>query len=166
MILVDAFSKWAEITLMSNTAASDVVKVLNGIFAKYGPPAMMVSDNGPPIASSEFSSFCNESGIKLIHSPPYHPQSNGLAERWVQTVKGVIKKNFLNESYSNEKLDKILFLLRNTPSCDVISAHVFLGFKPRTSLERILPRNEVVAESSSEIPSYRKFELGEFGSWG
>lgn len=50
----------------------------------------MVSDNGPPFIGKELEVFCNEFGIKKMLTPPYHPRSNGLAERFVRSVKNAL----------------------------------------------------------------------------
>merc|ERR1712055_973683 len=58
-----------------------------------GFPATLVSDNGTNFASHEFASHMKTWGIKHLFSPPYHPASNGLAEKAVQIVKDKLKKN-------------------------------------------------------------------------
>ena len=53
---------------------------------------IVVSDNGSSFVSSEFKSFLQKNGIKHITSAPYHPSTNGLVERAVQTFKQGMKK--------------------------------------------------------------------------
>ena len=48
---------------------------------------MLVTDNGPCFVSEEFEIFLAKNGVKHITTAPYHPATNGLAERAVQTVK-------------------------------------------------------------------------------
>jgi hypothetical protein len=56
-------------------------------------PNIIVSDNGPPFGSEEMRAFCEKLDIVHVTSSPRYPQSNGEAERAVQTVKGFLKKN-------------------------------------------------------------------------
>ena len=90
LIVVDAHSKWPEVVQMSSTTTSKTVEVLQVLFAKYGLPEQLVSDNGPQFTSEDFAYFMKANGIKHIRSAPYHPSSNGLAERFVQTFKRAI----------------------------------------------------------------------------
>lgn len=64
-----------------------MISVLQEVFAFFGLPEEIVSDNGPPFGSWLFNSYGNQSNIKITKTPPFHRQSNGLAERAVQTVK-------------------------------------------------------------------------------
>lgn len=50
-----------------------------------------MTDNGPPFVSAEFQEFMERNGVKHITSAPYHPSTNGLAERGVQSVKKTSK---------------------------------------------------------------------------
>ena len=63
-----------------------------GLDTRYLFPTTLVSDNGPQFTSSEFASKMSKWKIKHILTPPYHPASNGLAERGVGIVKDKLKK--------------------------------------------------------------------------
>ncbi len=83
LIVVDAHSKWLEVRIMSSTVSSVIVSTLRNLFAQFGLPAIVVTDNAPNFSSSEFNLFFKQNGIQHLYSPPYHPSSNGLAERAV-----------------------------------------------------------------------------------
>ena len=92
LILVDSHSKWIEAHVMSSIAASATVQCLCEIFAQFGLPERIVSDNGPTFTSQEFQKFLHKNGIQHTTPPPYHPASNGLAECTVKTFKAGVKK--------------------------------------------------------------------------
>ena len=52
---------------------------------------MVASDNGPCFSSTEFKEFTTRNGIKHVTRAPWHPSSNGQAERAVQTFKRFLK---------------------------------------------------------------------------
>ena len=91
LIVVDAHSKWPEVIPMRSTTATRTISKLRQIFAQHGIPEQIVSDNGPQFASEEFADFAKANGIRHIRSAPYHPATNGLAERFVQTFKNALK---------------------------------------------------------------------------
>ena len=87
LIVLDAHSKWPEVHIMSSTTAAKTIAVLREIFARYGLPQQLVSDNGPQFTAEEFTMFLRLNGVKHIKCAPYHQASNGAAERMVQTMK-------------------------------------------------------------------------------
>ena len=92
LIVVDAHSKWLEVTPVSSTSSQQVVRVLRNLFSTHGLPDVIVSDNGTAFTSVEFETFMKRNGIRHVRCAPYHPSSNGLAERAVQTFKEAMKK--------------------------------------------------------------------------
>ena len=61
------------------------------VFATHSLPRKVVTDNGPSFTSEEFRAFMSDNGITHVTTAPYHPLSNGLAERAVHTVKRGLK---------------------------------------------------------------------------
>lgn len=118
LIIVDAFSKLVEIQILQTYTAIKVIEKLKKFMAIYGICKVLVSDNGPPFDSNIFLSFCKAHGIECLKSPPYHPQSNGLAERNVQTAKkALIRFCMANESQNIQVMvDKYLIRAKHTPS--------------------------------------------------
>ena len=76
------------------------------MFAQFGLPETIVTDNGPCFVSAEFETFLVRNGIKHLTSAPYHPSSNGLAERAVQLVKRGLKKTTSGSMKSAEQVEK------------------------------------------------------------
>lgn len=90
--MVDAHTKWPEVTKTRSTTAKTTIAIMRGIFARFGLPETIVSDNGPQFVSSEFEDYCSRNGIHHVKTAPFHPQSNGQAERFVDTLKRKMKK--------------------------------------------------------------------------
>ena len=92
IIVVDYYSRFFEVAKLSQTSAKHVIEKLKQIFACHGSPEYFYSDNGPPYINQEFKDFAKSWGFTHIKSSPRFPQSNGEAERTVQTVKSILKK--------------------------------------------------------------------------
>ena len=93
LLVVDYFSRYVEVSLMlASQTSSDTVRTLKSIFARHGVPEILRSDNGPQFASTEFDQFSKDYSFTHITSSPNFPQANGEAERAVQTVENILKK--------------------------------------------------------------------------
>ena len=77
---------------LSSTTSSSVIQHIKSILARYGTPETFVSDNGPQFSSMAFTQFALDYGFHHQTGSPNHPQSNGEAERAVQTVKSILNK--------------------------------------------------------------------------
>ena len=93
----------------------------------------------PVLVSAEFEQFLRSNGIKHTTSAPYHPASNGLAERAVQTVKRGLKK--VKDGTMSTRLAKVLLTYRVTPQSTTgqAPAELLLGRRPRTRLDLLKP---------------------------
>ena len=78
---------------MTTVTSSATISKLKVLFAQFGLPDTIVSDNGASLITTEFESYLTQHGIRHITLSPYHPVSNGLAERAVQLVKNGLKKD-------------------------------------------------------------------------
>ena len=88
LVKVDAHSKWPEVIIMhSKTTTSKTVEAPRTVFARSGLPERLVIDNGPQFTAKEFQLFLKKNEVKHVTSAPYHPATNGLAERFIQTMK-------------------------------------------------------------------------------
>ena len=90
-LMVDAHSNWVEIIEMKSATTTATIEVLRGLFASYGLPTQLVSDNGPQFLSEEFSQFVKINGFRHIKSATYHPASNGQVETAVQTFMSKLR---------------------------------------------------------------------------
>jgi len=94
MVVFDYYSRYITVHELKDTSnAGVVVRILENLFCLLGIPNTIVSDNGPQFISSTFSEFTKKWDIIHVTSSPKYPQSNGAAERAVQTVKELMKKN-------------------------------------------------------------------------
>ena len=139
LTVVDSHSKWLEVEVMSSVTSEATIEKLREMFARCGIPMQLVSDNGPQFTSREFAEFTKANGIKHTLVAPYHPRSNGQAERFVQTFKQYFKTEGSNSI--KQSLSRFLFSYRTTPSSVTgqTPAELFLNRRPRTRLDLLRP---------------------------
>lgn len=151
LIIVDAHSKWPEIFITANSTATTTTRKLQECIARFGCPLMVVTDNGTQFDSDAFRRFCHNFGIEHIRTPPFHPQSNGQAERFVDTLKRALLK--IGGENVDEALQIFLQTYRYTPNPslqnNISPAEALLGRKVRSVLD-LMKRPERQLESINE----------------
>ncbi|CAI2339148.1 unnamed protein product [Caenorhabditis sp. 36 PRJEB53466] len=142
LVVVDAKSKWPEVAIVKSISSVSTVRTLKGIFSSHGYPETLVSDNGTQFVSREFANMCHEYGIEHIRSPAFHPQSNGQAERFVDTLKRGLKKLKGEGNVNPEIMSQFLFHYRSTPSNTLgglTPAEAHFGRRIRTKMSLLVP---------------------------
>lgn len=150
LLVVDYYSRFVEIAKLTPTRSEDVIVHLKSIFARHGIPELFFSDNGPQFSSQQFKDFATAYGFIHATSSPKFAQSNGEAERHVQTVKRLLTK----------ASDPYLALLayRSTPMAnDYSPAQLLMGRRLRTPVPQLpslltpdLPDGTAVAAKERE----------------
>ena len=132
--------------IISSTSSQTTIHALRSIFAIHGLPGIIVSNNRTAFTSSEFNDFVQRNGIRHIKSPPYHPASNGLAERAVQTFKEGVKKSSKGDLETH--LTRFLFQHRITPyfTTEITPAELLVGRKPKARLNLLKPNVDARVE--------------------
>jgi transposase InsO family protein len=93
LIVVDTYSKYPDVISVCSMTSRKTVAILHKLCAQHGVPETIASDNRMQFTSHEFGELCKANTISHILSPPYHPQSKGWAERFVDTFKrGLLKQ--------------------------------------------------------------------------
>ena len=141
LILVDAHSKWMDIYTMSSITSEATIGNLKASFSTHGLPDVLVTDNGPSFKSESFRQFVSLNGIQHLTSAPYHPASNGIAERAVQTFKNAMKK--LSGGSVQDRVNRFLFRYRITPQSTTGHSPAELLFNRRIKCPLDLPRPDL-----------------------
>ena len=128
LLTVDYYSKFIEVDKLTDQSSNTTIEVLKSQISRHGIPVVLRSDNGPQFSSSEFDNFCRDYQIQHKTSSPHFPQSNGEAERAVQTVKKMWKK------CSDKQLALLDYRTTPLPSCDLSPAQLLMGRRPRNKL--------------------------------
>ena len=98
LLLVDYYSRFPVLCKLHSTTSRVLVQEMKAIFTELGVPNVIVSDGGPQYTSIEFKDFMKQWQIEHKVSSPRNPQSNGMAERCVQTMKASLMKTLEEEA--------------------------------------------------------------------
>jgi hypothetical protein len=117
LLVADYFSKYPEVCYLVDITAASVILRLKSIFARHGIPEELIADN-MPFNSLALTKLANQWNFVVTTSSPRYAQSNGQAERMVQTVKKMLKK----AADSGNDWFTALLQYRNTPIADSSSS--------------------------------------------
>ena len=127
LVVIDDYSRFPEIEIVSSTSARSVIPKLDRIFATFGIPKVVRTDKGTPFNSAEFSSFADYLGFHHRKVNQRWPRANGEVERFMRTVKKTYRTAIADGLPWKQALYKFLRNYRATP-------HATTGVAPATSL--------------------------------
>ena len=142
---MDRHTRWPEAIPLSDTSSMECASALiNNWISRFGVPQDITSDRGSQFTSALWTSISQKLGIKVHRTTAYHPQSNGLLERFHRSLKASLMARLMNNANWLAELPWVLLGLRTSPKEDLgaSSAELVYG-EPLT-----LP-GEFVASSSS-----------------
>lgn len=161
LVIVDSYSKWPEVFQMKKPTSQKVIYKLHELFARFGVPDTIVSDNGTQFTSKDFADFCQNFQVEHVRIPPYHPRSNGLAERFVDTLKRALRK--ATGTPTRKALQLFLQVYRITPNksapTSLPPAEIMFSRKIRSAFDKLIPTNKV--HIPTETVPKRKFHENE-----
>ena len=124
LVAMDYATKWPEAFALKHATAESVVNCLIDLTLRVGIPSELLTDNGSNFISRVVRQYCQTTEIRQIGIYPYHPQTDGMVERYNSTVKHLQWKLTQNTLI---KWDKCLpFILW----ADLGTAHKTTGYSP------------------------------------
>ena len=137
------------------------------IFSEYGWPEVLVSDNGPCYTSKIFTNLMVQYNVNHITSSPHYPQSNGLAEKYVQIVKNLFHK----AKEEGKDLYQCLMIYCNTPLSNTLQSlmQILTSRSARSNLymsntarqQKCLECNDFRPQHKNEHLPTHDFHIGE-----
>ena len=125
LVAVDHFTKWAEAYGIPNQEAATVArKLVDEMFCRFSPPEQLHSDQGRQFESELVKEVCKLLEIRKTHTTPYHPQCNGIVERFNRTLLGMLATTVDSYPSSWEQNIRRVCLAYNS------SVHASTGFSP------------------------------------
>ena len=128
LTVVDRFTRWpAAIPLQATDTPSCARALIGHWITQFGLPSDISSDRGPQFTSSLWAAIAELLGIKLHRTTAYHPQANGLVERFHRHMKSALKARLSGANWLDE-LPWVMLGLRTAPKEDLGASSAELVF--------------------------------------
>ena len=153
LTICDYATRYPEAIPLPSMEAVRVAKELVNLFSHVGIPEEILSDQGANFMSSMLQEVYLLLNIKRIRTTPYHPQTDGLVERFNGTLKDMLRK-FVSKNQKDwdEYLPYLLFAYREVPqeSTGFSPFELLYGRKVRGPLDIL--RENWTGEETPEVP--------------
>lgn len=174
LVVSDYFSKWVEAFAIPDQEASTVANLLvREVICRFGVPLFIHSDQGRNFESLLFAEVCSLLGMEKTRTTSYHPQSDGMVERFNRTLENQLSR-FVNEHHTDwdEHIPYILMAYRSAvhESTKCTPAKVLFGSELRLPIDLYLGRPDTEQEQSvseyvsclqEKLESIHKFTRGQ-----
>lgn len=141
VVFMDYLTKWPEVFATADQTAPTIARLLvEEIVSRHGVPSQLLSDRGPSFLSRLVLEVCSVLGVHKLNTSAYHPQSDGLVERFNRTLTDMLAKTAKPGVDWDTRLPYVLFAYRATVQASTAESPFFLlyGRDPRLPTELIL----------------------------
>ena len=144
LVLIDEYSRYPVVSVVKSTMGDVVIPRLKEIFAMFGTPSIIKTDNGPPFSSEKFREFSIQIGSKHRRITPYWPNANAEAERFMKPLMKAIRTAYITNVPWEQALSGFLQNYRSTPhpSTGKPPAELMFGRNLKTGLPQLTPKLE------------------------
>ena len=152
LVVMDDFSRFPEVEIVSSTASTTVIPKLDSIFARQGIPEILKTDNGPPFNGGELTQFANHLGFHHRKVTPLWPCANGEVERFMAPLMKAIRAAHVEQRSWKQELYTFLRQHCATPHCTtgVSPSEALNQRQMRVTLPQ-LPQQAQTSESDTQL---------------
>ena len=124
LVVMDYATKWPEAVALKSVDSETVARTLVELFARIGIPKEILTDHGSNFVSKLMIEFYHLTGVTPIKTSIYHPQTDGMVERFNATLKRMLRKGVAKDAKDwDQLLPFMLFAYRG-------AKHTTTGFSP------------------------------------
>ena len=137
LVLQDYFTKWADAIPLPDQTANRIVKEMVKFFCTYGSPLSIHSDQGSNFESTIFSQVLQAFGVRKSRTTPYHPQGDGMVERFNRTLPPIVTGKYTFPTYCMH-IERHVIPQQELPLTYCFMVETHQPFKEKSSLLLIL----------------------------
>ena len=157
VVFMDYFTKWPEVFAVPNQRTETIARLLvECVISRHGVPELLLSDRGPNFLSELVNEVCGLVGTVKINTAGYHPQCDGLVEKFNSTIINMLSKCVEKHGRDwDDHLPYLLFAYRVAVQESIQESPFFLlyGRDPRIPTEMALTQPTTLYQV--EFPDYR-----------
>ena len=162
LVVIDEYSRFPVVEIVNSTSYKTVAPKYDKIFAEFGIPKNLKSDNGPPFTGYEFKNFSKYMGFHHQRITPLHPESNGLVEKFNAGLGKIIHTAKVEGKNWRVELQSYLRNYRATPHLTTNETPANLLFQHRNFRVRlpemfIKPHDKQLRKTDTENKNTIKF---------
>ena len=128
LVIVDEFSRYPCVEIVRSTSAECVIPIVDRVFATFGYPETVKTDNGPPFQGAQWKKFMKTSGIHHRKITPSWPQANPQAESFNKPLMKAIRAAQIQKKNWRHELTTFLRTYRSTPHTSTLFTQFRLMF--------------------------------------
>ena len=162
LVAMDYLTKWPEAKAMDKATAENVTEfIYKEIICRHGTPKIIMSDQGSHFKNQMMKGLCEKFKIKHKLSSPYHPQTNGLVERFNRTLCESLAKISEQEDQWDEHIEEALFAYRTSKQKTTRKTPFYLtyGRQPVLPVDEFENNREIKNTGIKEDILFRKYEI-------
>lgn len=157
LTIIDRNTRWPEAIPLQNTTTEECARALiSNWISRFGIPADITSDRGSQFTSTLWKQMANRLGVHIHHTTAYHPQSNGMIERFHRSLKSSLKARLTTPNWVDE-LPWVLLGLRTAPKDDLgHSSAEFVYGEPLTIPGEFISTHPSHSHTKDFLTSFRQ----------
>ena len=129
VVAIDYLTKWPEARALRRATAEEVSSfIYEDIICRHGCPSKLLSDRGTHFNNQVIAGLMEKFQIKHLFSTPYHPQTNGLVERFNHTLCESLAKLSEQEKQWDDKIPPVLFAYRTSKNATTKMTPFYLTY--------------------------------------
>ena len=156
LVVADYFTRWVEAFAIPNQEAVTVAgRLVNEVFCRFSMPEQIHSDQGAQFESAVIAEICKLLRIQKSRTTPYHPQSDGVVERFNRTLLAMLSTCIEEHPFEwEEHLKKVCFAYNTSIHSTTGETPFFLMFGRQARLPVDLLYNTPLSVEERDVPTY------------
>ena len=142
LVVVDYFSRFVEVAILKSITSTKIIEAITPMFARFGVPCSLRTDNGPQFTSEEFESFLQTYGVEHWRTMPLWLQANSEVEHQNRSLLKCLQiANLEGNNNSNRRTELVTWLTayRSTPqsTTGAMPYYLMFGWEMRSKLSEL-----------------------------